>query len=102
MARMTNEQYESIFEESDTVWMRMDSIRACWDVLLGRTKSCKVYDTEGDLVGTFTFAKFKKAWTQLANAEGYSGVDYYESGEPDAITYNDCVQIAICGEVVYG
>jgi hypothetical protein len=105
MARqeMTNELLQELFEGANSYWMHPISVQKCHEVFEGKRDFCNIMDSEdGTIVGLFTVEKLRKAWNDLAWEEGYSGYRYYDSGEPDAYTYDTAIQMAVLGEVVYG
>jgi hypothetical protein len=104
MARMTIEEWTEVVEGAECTWENLSarSTREIGEVLRGERKEANVRDVmDADCKGTFTIAKLSAAWTGLARERGMSGIEFYESGEPDAVTYSEALEIAIFGEVVY-
>lgn len=105
--RMTTEQWIEMFEQADSLEnLTPNSCRRILRCIKGEAKSANVWDmaddTKVDPPSVFTLAALSKAWTHLAREQGMSGIDYYESGEPDSLTYSAAFEIAIFGEVIYG
>lgn len=69
----------------------------------GQPTTAEVRDLwDENLKGVFSVDTFCVVWEAMAAGAGYGdGEAYYESGEPDAITYSQAFEIATFGEQVY-
>ena len=104
--RMDTEQWLEMFEQADSLSnLTPMSLRRIVRCIKGEIPQANVWDhcddTEVVPPALFTVANLSKAWTRLARAQGMSGIDYYESGEPDALTYSVAFEIAIFGARMY-
>lgn len=104
--RMTHDEWYELVEQADTLQFLSDvTVRRMFEVITGTRKDCPVYtapEVGHDMLGRFSVGELSKAWTKLANERDMTGIEWYQSGEPDAADYAAALEISIAGEVVFG